>query len=416
MHLLLVLLFFSLNVFAQQENTAKNSDFKWNFEISSAVNGQPESVSLSKKISWRWVTNVDGVRVLQWSVLVDTPWDLSAEKPTTETPSVEVKAKGNKLLVTTAALKSTIQLASGRTVDFQWRANKPVVIDENCNKVLLALKPAADSAPFFIGTSCSIKNEEVTFNLSFPADVDLSNSSIFEKAGKGENFRQYDLKKITAAKSKIASFEFFQNDRRYQYTLNSLKSESQGEKNEVNSRFVVGAGMASLSLKTSSNTFTDSKPFLLFQLLPKNVLGNLNLGFTIETTIGSVKETNSLSYYQASGFAGYNFKLGGNFELHPRIYEVISGQDSGSGINYQVNQAGAGLWTKWSLTPQLFVTLEGISASAGSQVIKSHSLISTALFYYSWGLGAQIQEYTVVDVNQNNRKFSQTVLSIQKVF
>lgn len=407
-----LLLLLSLNSRAQ-EAAVNTGNFNWTFQIKAGDQVQ----SFAKKTTWKWVTNLEGVRVLQWSALVETPWDFNAGKPTSETPSVELKSKDSKLLINTSALKSVVKLADGREVQFNWKTSKPVLIDENCAKIAaLALKPKGPEAPFFIGTSCTIKNEEVTFSMSFPVEADLSNSTIFEKTGKGENYRLYDLKKISAAKVKIADFEFTFNGKKYAYGLNSLKAESQGEQIVDNSRFVFGAGMAALSFKSTTSGINDSKPYLLFQLLPKNIWGNLNLGFSIEGTITGLKESNSLTYYQAYGYLGYGFKFSDSFQLHPRVYEVISNQDSSGGVNYQVNQVGAGFWTKWNFSPQTFMMAEVISASFGSQVVKSHNLISASFFYNTWGLGVQTQTYTVVDVNENVRTFSQTLLSLQKMF
>tara|TARA_B110001454_G_scaffold219200_1_gene251787 strand:+ start:7885 stop:9036 length:1152 start_codon:yes stop_codon:yes gene_type:complete len=383
---------------------------------------------MRSKAVYRWVTNKEGAREIRWSVIVETPWALDASAISTTTANATVRAKGNRFLLETSSMETIVSLPEGRQLKLLWRSQSPMLIDENCQKSSLAFLPEATEkmaakTPFYIGVSCVQKNEQVTLHLSFPYDVELARASLFESIGKGESYRVYELKKITAAKAALGQFVFSYKDRNFNYSLFSQRGETNDNK-IPKSRFTFAAGGGSMSLKTTTATYKDTKPFAVLALRPQTVLSQFALGINFESSIGSADSSNvnSLSYFQVSSYVTYRWNALSFWEIQPRFYYVVSNQSSGSGIGYQTGQFGAGLLNAWKLTDRLSFIVEAMTEAISSPVITEHSFIEISLFYRDeglesgWTFANQIQSYTVSDSLKNVRKFDQSFVVLKRSF
>ena len=251
--------------------------------------------------------------------------------------------------------------------------------------------------------------------MTFPSDVELSQSSLFESSGKGENWRVYDLKKINAAISDLGRFDFTFKGKTYVYTLASLKGEA-ADKKAPEPNFAISAGYGQFKLSSIDATGSESKPVVRLEFLPHKIWRALGGGAEVESAVGLSSTPTSMTYIQASFYAHLRLKLTQLFEIHPRVYYVISNQNTGSGVGYQTNQVGAGLFALAHISATWQMHAEYMTEALGSQVIKSHDLIDISLIHSigesarSYGGGAQMQSYKVVDAQNNVRNFTQTIL------
>lgn len=398
------------------------------FQISEKRGDAWAPISMRSKAVYKWVTNNEGAREVRWSVIVETPWTLAVNSITTPTANANIRAKGNRFLLETSSMETIVSLPEGRQLKLVWRSPAPLLIDENCQKSSLAFLPdpadkLASKNPFYIGISCVQKDEQVTLHLSFPNDVELARASLFESIGKGESYRVYELKKITAAKAALGQFVFSFKDKNYNYGLLSQRGETSDNK-VPKSRFVLSVGGGNMSLKTTTATYKDTKPFAVLALRPQTVFNQFALGINFESSIGSADSSNlnSLSYFQVSAYGTYRWNAFSFWEIQPRMYYVVSNQNSGSGIGYQTGQFGAGLWNEWKLTSRLAFIIEGMTEAISSPVITEHSFIEVSFFYRDeglesgWTLASQLQNYTVSDSLNNVRKFEQAFVVLKRSF
>lgn len=389
------------------------ADTSWPIEIRKVENGQPgEVMSLKHKQHFVWVKTPEGARILKSNVLLEVPLDLEAQKPTAANENTKIKVKGNKMLVGAGAMAERISLGGSQEIEIRLRAKKPTLMDENCEASGLRLQPTGAMAPFFLATTCPVVNKDLSLHLTFPSDVDLTQSTLFEALGKGESWRVYDLKKINAASSELGRFDFTYKGKTYTYALVSLRAEA-AIKKTPESDFAIGLGMTQLKLSATDASGSDSKPFLRAEILPHKLWQNFGAGGVIETAVGLAAKANSMSYIQFAPYAFYNLGMTSGFALQPRLYYVISNQSSGSGTGFQTNQVGVGLTAVANFGKRWTARFEFMMESIGSQVIKSHSLMNVSILQksltssLSWGGGAQMQSYTVLDTTSVSRKFDQ---------
>ncbi|MBN8537708.1 MAG: hypothetical protein J0M15_11700 [Deltaproteobacteria bacterium] len=395
-----------------------DSPTSWLFEIN-----QNGPISMPIKNNYKWILNSEGARILQWKVLLDSPWDTLLNQANTNTPAASLQTKGKKILVTTQSINTNINFSIGGPATLNFKMIQPKVIDENCAQLSIEFQAQGAPAPFYLGISCIQKNNLVTLYLSFPNDVELERSSLFESAGKGENFRIYDLKKITAAQSVLGVFVFNSNGKNYTYHLQSLKTEIQDGKISE-SRFTISAGGGSMTLKSSIIDFKSTKPFAVLALRPQRVINQFLFGVNFESSIGSPDSSvpSSLSYFQVMGYLAYSKMISKIWELQPRFYFVVSNQSSGSGVGYQTSQIGLGIWNQWQLAKRTSLYFEVMSEAIGSPIITNHVYTELGIFIRDsglntgWGLSSQFQSYTVTDSLQNIRKFGQNFFVVKRSF
>ncbi len=406
----------SKSLFAEEMNA--------NFEISQLKGNQWDNLNLNPKITYIWAANAEGARTLKWKVLVDTSWDFNVNPVAVSTSKAQVRTKGNRLQLTTEALSSEFKLKSGLQVRFLFKALKPVLIEENCKKADLAFQAKSNSAPFYLGVSCVVVKDQVTLHLSFPAEANLIQSSLFETQGKGENFRVYDLKKITAARGTIGSFLFSYGGQNYEYSLMSLKKAGAEDGRATESRFTLSLGYGNMTLKSVTSDFNSPRPFAVIALRPRRILGNLAAGVNFENSIGSTDSANpaSMSYFQVAGYATYILAVTDWLEIQPRLYYVISNQSSGSGVGYQTGQVGFGLWNQLRISQRFYFQFEGMTEAISSPVITAHYYTEVGIFYRDlglssgWGAALQLQKYSVADSLQNARDFGQIFYILKRSF
>lgn len=417
MNLLIVLFTFFVSVQAIAQ------DQTFNIEVAEIINGHGEEVKIKQKSKYRWTTNADGARFLKWDILAETPFNFTANPAKTSTERAVIKTKGNKIKLTVETMSTLLEFQNGRQVQFYIVPELPFLVDDNCKKADVTLKADGSPAPFYLGISCVIVNDQVTFHLSFPTEVELSRSSIQETTGKGENFRVYDLKKITSAKGTLAQFEFTYKKKNYNYTLLSLKKRTT-ENQAADSRFTVAVGGGAMTLKSDSLDFKDTRAIAILALNPRRFAGNLAIGLGLENTLGSPDSAkpNSMSYFQVSGFLTYVTPIASWWQFEPRLFYVISNQSSGSGVGYQTGQFGAGMANQFQLTDRTYLQIEGMTEAISSPVINAHHFVELGLHYRDvslptgWTVAVRNQSYKISESNLNPRTYSQTFIVLKRSF
>lgn len=382
--------------------------------ITEMTNDKPsQQLGWPVKQRWGWVKTPEGGRVFRSLILIDTPYDLANAAPQASDPSTTFKIKGQRLLVQTNAMVQRIQFGvSGPEIELKNWPPRPSFIDENCAELNLTLTPVGAKAPFLLATSCNQTESKTSVHLTFPSDVELLESTLFETLGKGENWRVYDIKKISMADKEIGRFQFRFKKKTYTYFLGSNKVDS-SESPQLDPDVAFGIGYGQFKLSSSDVNINDAKPIARIQYLPHVFWRGFGVGANAEAAVATSTSSRSISYVQVLGYAFWQARLSSSFELQPRAYFVVTNQSSSSGVGYQTNNAGAGAYLAWKIGQRFLVRLEGMTQSIGSKVIKSHQQVDLSVLSlgsnqrWGWGAGSQMQSCSVVDSENNVRKFDQ---------
>ncbi|MEM7647389.1 MAG: hypothetical protein AAF203_10800, partial [Pseudomonadota bacterium] len=287
----------------------------------------------------------------------------------------------------------------------------------------LGFREVDDQAPFYLGVRCETIDGQLRVHLTFPKEVEIGETTLFDVMGKGEPYRVYDIEKISASTLIVGGFEFLYKKKSYRYQLISLAAETREEQIPP-ATFLIGLGYGDLSLTTVGVDASFTNYLLMLRLLPQFLWGRFGFGANAEGTLlgASGEDEDSLSYTQISAYSFYEIDFTDWWSFQPRLLFSFSEQVSGTGIDYRANNLGAGFSTRLKLSKRWHVILEGMTSALGSPIIDSHQLVAFTLFWRDrdsnagWGLQAQMQDYSVVDEAGSIRDFSQTLFSLQRSF
>lgn len=284
----------------------------------------------------------------------------------------------------------------------------------NCLKSKIRVTTDPQSWPFIVGVYCVQTAKEVEVNLSFPTQIRLLKSSLFESAGKGEPARLYNMGKINSSKGSLGSFEFTDGNKNWKLDLSSTKVETKDTQIPP-SRYAVGTGSYQFKLRANNTDYQDTKYLLRMSLLPQKLRYNLSFGGDLEGALGGkaseLKE--SFSYSQITFYGGWYWGETKTFTLWPELYYVWSSQSSGSGVDYLVTNFGAGVTSRIKFGPRWILKASYYTIGISSPVIKSHSFVKIDLSRFinndlnqAIGISYIMQTYIVLDLFNNERKFS----------
>jgi hypothetical protein len=388
-------------------------------ELSRGKGTSKSSVDWPVTHSWEWTTNEENVRTLASRLVLSLPQE--GLEATAVPRTTRVKVDKSKLRLQMRGLFSRIELSGGpgpQTIDVRVRPLSGQIIDDNCEKNLVRLYPDDKNFPFYLGTSCGgERGKSVSLTLTFPREVELEQSTLFEAKGKGELWRHYEVGNIKAASGEIGRITFKYKQKSYYFSFESLRVESGKEKNEQASRIGIGLNFSQLSIKGDDINASDAKPGLSLHIPAYPIWQSLGLGLDFDTTLSAGEAgSNSVSYTQFQFFASYEVAFQ-RFKFSPRGYFIFTdSQNSATRVNFKQSQLAPGVYFAFRVYPQLDLEIDSFIASLGSKTVKSHFQIGLSLRWInpnerglSWGGGLKAQSYLTDSSTGSQRDFSQTI-------
>jgi hypothetical protein len=307
-------------------------------------------------------------------------------------------------------------------VEGHWDGASPVV-DENCRSFQIVVRPAPAAGgdppaiPFFLGSSCAVVNKVLGLAISFPREVEFTNSTIFETKGKGEKWRYFELGSGKRFNAVIGKLTFEYQGKSYDFNIESFQP-SEAKKPEENPRtvFSAGLGLAMDKISGSDINASDAKPALILDVPYYPLLGKLgiNLNFQFAIPLGQGASAISLTQFQA--FATYELALGSSFHILPELgYVVFSESNDSSGVGLSADEPGFGLALNWAIGSAYSLGLNAMTCGIGSSAINSHYSVALALANkkpgsLGWGFGARLQSFKATSGLGIQRQFAENLL------
>jgi hypothetical protein len=371
-----------------------------NVEIHEVVGGKEGArLDYPAKHRWVWANNAPHPRVLKSLVEIEMPFDLTSTTPDTKLRS-RVKVVGHRLFLAMKSLNEQVVFSNGHDLTIRVHIRNPDAdVEDHCEESGLKIVPDHDAGPFYLGLSCLTTDGSSKVTLTFPQDVELNQSNLFETAGKGEVWRVYDLKKLNTNSKEQGRFEFSLHGKNYAYSLVSQKVEVVKKQSEP--IFSASLGAAALKLKGETVSSSDTKPMARLQLLPQMVWSVFGGGANIDSTVGFSNSQKTINFIQVSAYGYLRLRLSSGFEIHPRLYYVVANESSGQDLGFQSNQIGAGVYAIARINPANQIRIEAMTDSLGSKIVKSQLLIDISYMHLmsqnrrGWGFGGFMQNYKV---------------------
>jgi hypothetical protein len=286
--------------------------------------------------------------------------------------------------------------------------------------VLLTPAAPAISPPFPLGVFCQNKSKETLFTISFPEDVELVNSSIFEIEGKGEPWRTYNLGEIAGGKkTSLGSFEFAFKGNTFFYNLKFLPPDSAMSKNVGRDRtqFVQGAvGYSKYDMHGGVSNTSDSRALVSVSVPYYPVFKGVGMGGGLELSLPISKKEGNISHYEMSGYGIYSFEISPMFELRPKLgYLKLNFENESTGEGISGGQLAVGLMSEIFLDNGLAFTLDLTTLKLLSKVFKSHfsvnvKVVKNTKSSLGYGAGIKYQSFKGPASNGSDLNMSQLVL------
>ncbi len=393
---------------------------KPSFEVFTLSGKRKEKISASPAFNWAWKKNAEKVRIVIQRVDFSNPAFSNFKKVRTKGKPTRGKLSGDKLSLQFNGLSETIALESGsRRMKLAIKgdySDGPTVIDDNCTKFNLVLKPDQSSTPFYVGTSCVRGSKNIGITVSYPRGVSLEDSTLREIKGKGEQWKYYELGSIEQASETLTRFGFVYKKKKYNFDLVPLKAKTaEAPPRPVpDTIFYGGAGFGFSKIEGSDISASDATPLLILRVPHYPIVGSLGVSLLGEFNLPIGSSQTPIRYYQLGIFGSYEVKLG-SFVIQPRVGYLISSEvDKVTGIGINSKHIGFGARFVLPLGTQFQVELEGLMASLGSANVNSHYAIELKLMRkktssVGWGFGARLQNFNATSNNLSFvRDFSQT--------
>lgn len=384
-------------------------------KVSKIENKRRKPFAVEHKAEWFWQTNKENVRTLKLKVTLESPKFSRYRKARGLRKSTFASLTGKTLVVQFNRLSEKILLKdrSWLVLDISNRhKRKNPVVDENCKKFSLVLKSVEDKVPFYLGTSCEKVEEGTAFALTFPREVRLTSSTLFETRGKGEPWHYYMLGKIDLASGVLGQFTFDYRGKSYDFSLESLLSQAK-EDDAQNIIFLTGVGYASLGISGSDINISDAKPSLILRVPHYPLKFNFGIVLDLDIALPLSEGINAIKYTQFGVFGDYEIPLGSAITLRPKVgYQVSSQSNDTTSVALSANEIAFGLGSEILLGTHYFIGISFIMCGLTSEVIRSHYAIDLTFTRkkknsLGWGIGGRIQSYSAASELAIERKFSQ---------
>lgn len=345
------------------------------------------------------------------------------------------------------AIQKTDGSTLNMTIDRTNRATD--IIYSGCSKDFPQALPATEEKlPFSIGIACQVGvDKRKSLVLSVPDSATISSSSLFDRLGKGERWRLYELVDSKSDDGIIGNFIITYNQKDYKINLVLLDNElillrktveklrlelsqlnkthqdllNKNKKLQTQDNMIAmmmqifdvyfGIGMSSLKLNVANSELgpldiNDSGLTIQLSSVSEPIFDHFILQTGFSSTLPTSQKVDRLDAFQIDGSLGYLFSFS-NFQVIPFIsgaYRNFSHQTST--MNFQVGQIGGGLEGIYSMTENDRVGLKIDSQPLGSTILKTHTHFGLNYEHQFdspkvWRLGTRINSQTIGLVNES---------------
>ena len=296
------------------------------------------------------------------------------------------------------------------------------ILTKNCEQHGIVLEQSSGQAPYPIGISCAQSENIVRVKISVPKKVDLSDSTLFEVAGKGERWKEYQIQKTNLLSEKeFGKFTYSYRNKLTgqhtgQFTLKSVNKAKQATATQY--YFEAALGTASIAIESSA---VSDSPFLLgglfsYQLSSFPVI--LGASFRTSLKLSSSEDSKGTKFQGIQTFLKYNFNIGKNFYFSPNLHFFLNGisdLDNGKELNHQ--QLGLGTTVGLSMK-KIFIELSFAKSGILGESISDHTQISAKVGYVfnlsdrrlRTGLGYESNNYDVTKTSGTTDNFNTSTI------
>jgi hypothetical protein len=369
--------------------------------------------------SWNWHTNDEGARVL--SVRARLRSDYFSRFQEVKIHSEETTAALNQDSLTIEFFRTTeaiiLQNASTKIpVVITLETDSPV-IDDTCKRSLLVLRSLTPPPDFPIGLGCKSSKNLAAFTLSFPRDVELNSSTLFETKGKGEPWRYYELQATQRAPGEIGRVSFKKKDKEYEFALEILRAGIETTSAPASRvALIAGAGYGGFSISGPDIDVSDPKPTLSLRVPHLRVWKGLGFGLNLHIGIPLSSSPSTIHSTQIDTDIAYEIPVGSILKIRPFLgYAVFSQSHEETQIGVSANEILVGGAFDFSMADANHFSISAMRMGFGSSVIKSHYGID---FTYArkhrgswgWGIGLRVQHFTLANDLGVERVFGSPLL------
>jgi len=376
-----------------------------------------------------WITTSGGGKALSWKLRFTSPLFKKFKKATAKSADANAVLVGEVLdLSTTRILENVTLTGNGSPLTLELIYNpffEPNIVGETCaqEKIFLTRQSTSLEKAFAVGAFCERKGENVFFTLSFPPDVEMLNSSLYEIEGKGEPWRTYKIGILGAEKTKIASFLFGYQNRNTSYQLDYLPEEPANHENVTRPPLAsVGLGYGHFEMLGAKSTTSDSR--IVFSAnVPFYKLGTrFGTGGRLDWSLYLTKKEANISYSQIELYALSEVGITDSINLRPKIgFANLNFENgaTGAGLSGAPLALGSQAEIKWDKSWVFYLdlmTLKTISKSLNSHWAIDFTGLKTTESSLSYGGGIRYQTFQGPTAENDLLDFSQLVFQALILF
>lgn len=267
---------------------------------------------------------------------------------------------------------------------FQWQPISSKIIYNRCGKGAPKLQNENlnNPSPLLIGLSCRIENKSLFLTVSSLSSTEWLETTMFESAGKGERWRDYQVPGWTANGGTIAEFKFNSAGQIYKFQYVAPQSEEAKKKDEItkekksiNQNFEnsILFGQSSLGLDADTINATDSQLLLGYNFLSPRFLNQFRFGGFFSTTLQTTQKDEALSFLETFIHADYIYSINEVVDASIGVgYQYADFQQKSSAARMQNSQPGVILGIDYLLTSENRLSLQLYKSTFSSPTIKNN--------------------------------------------
>ncbi len=352
---------------------------------------------------FKWEQNKKGAFVFYHLVSVKVPTEFAIKKTKSKNKnSIKISEEGRSIKIKLFSNKDKISFLTNNgkknilLLNFD---NKKSIsgYTNDCEKENLFLTSGLDKPlPFPVAMKCFVKDKIPSFIIVVPKDVEWLSTTISEKSGKGEVWKEYEIADIPAGDNELrGQFVFGYLNKQYTVDLKSKKKDSnKADEAIIKSKTVFSAGLGILNLSVESNISEATAGPLSAYLRMESPLSiwNLESGLTLLIPLNLSDEAGP-TFFEARGQIVKKFPISAQFVPNFGLLGVFS-ETSDPSVYLQIKhqQLGftGGLKYFFSPTTQLQADI-WMSGFLAANPTSQMGLSARLLYQYSKALGLGLE-------------------------
>lgn len=355
------------------------------------------------------------------------PSNIRLKQITSELEFFKVKIDQNKAVIASRSLNFviTVETIDGKKFTLRLKSEEkeyePKIV--NCYEEGLVFEFKPEKPKFLSFIECRKTGQNLDFLLTVPEEVKITESSQFEKLGKGESWKLYGLGNVGAAKGDLVKMKFNYGGFPVELVLRTRNLDI-GQQSFSEGYLITQFGLSQLSIKSNDVTVSDIKPILGMESFPYGLLSFFKIGFKGEFVINVGQNNKSINSTKIFPRAYLQFVNSESLDMYA-ITEVaiLSQKHLTSNFGYDITQVGAGLGITYTSSKQSpwRHDFEVRKIGFSSQVIQNFIVVDYSILKrrkegYAWGLKLRMDTSKIVVAEKQTADFSMTSLLGQYAF